>query len=104
MFALRSVKNIIKASIAARVVASIPEVASPSILRAASPSILRAASPSILRAFISSAGSHHQRFFSYQPAGCGGSNNSNSCADGSNREYITIKNFTLDGKVAVVAG
>jgi hypothetical protein len=88
MFALRSVKNIIKASIAARVVASIPKVAS----------------PSIPRAFIYSAGSHHQRFFSYQPAGSGGSNNSNSCADGSNREYITIKNFTLDGKVAVVAG
>jgi hypothetical protein len=89
MFSLRSVNAITKASIASRVVASIPKVAA----------------PSIQRAFISSGASRKEPVVPSEPTGITATKNVNPLVSGvSNQLSPTLKKFTLDGKVAVVTG
>jgi hypothetical protein len=88
MLSLRSVKNVTKASIAARIVAGIPKTAS----------------PSMQRAFTNSA-SRKEHGVPGDPTGIAAIKNLNMRAAGDPGQLCpTLKKFKLDGKVAVVTG
>jgi hypothetical protein len=92
MFSLRAVNLIKKASIASRIVAGVPKIAS----------------PSIQRVFLSNKASYKQQVVTNEPAGNEIIENMNSRTNGVSNAVSkaspTLQKFGLDGKVAIVTG